>query len=85
MIALLTRSARLAAALAIMSAIAACAQEAPGVLRFEAEDISQPADAWVENRESAAAQLCKEFALWRVALAFGFVFDVDDFVAALQR
>lgn len=37
----------------------------------------------VENKESAANQLCKELALWRVALAFGFVFDVDDFVAAL--
>ncbi|MFH1571745.1 MAG: hypothetical protein ABIL09_27395 [Gemmatimonadota bacterium] len=39
----------------------------------------------VENRESAEDQLCKELALWRVALAFGFVFDVDDFVAALGR
>jgi len=37
----------------------------------------------VENKESAADQLCKEFALWRVALAFGFVFDVDDFVEAI--
>lgn len=27
--------------------------------------------------------LHKEEALWRVALAFGFVFDVDDFIAAL--
>jgi hypothetical protein len=25
------------------------------------------------------------YADWRVALAFGFVFDVDDFVAALRR
>jgi hypothetical protein len=39
----------------------------------------------VENKESARKQLCKELALWRVALAFGFVFDVDDFLAALQR
>lgn len=38
----------------------------------------------VENKETARAELCKEIALWRVALGFGFVFDVDDFVAALQ-
>lgn len=38
----------------------------------------------VENKESAADQLCKELALWRVALAFGFVFDVDDFIGALS-
>ena len=37
----------------------------------------------VENKESARHELCKEIGLWRVALAFGFVFDVDDFVAAL--
>jgi len=39
----------------------------------------------VENRETARRELCKEVALWRVALAFGFVFDVDDFLAALRR
>jgi hypothetical protein len=39
----------------------------------------------VENKETAGRQLCKEIALWRVALAFGFVFDVDDFVRAIQR
>ena len=38
----------------------------------------------VECKASAPDQLCKEFALWRVALAFGFVFDVDDFVAVLK-
>jgi hypothetical protein len=32
----------------------------------------------VENRESARRELCKELGLWRVALAFGFVFDVTD-------
>jgi len=37
----------------------------------------------VENKETARKELCKELALWRVALAFGFVFDVDDFIAAL--
>lgn len=39
----------------------------------------------VENRESARRELCKELALWRVALAFGFVFDSGDFAAALER
>mgnify|MGYP000651635524 CR=1 FL=1 len=36
----------------------------------------------VENKESARRQWAKELGLWRVALAFGFVFDVDDFLAA---
>jgi hypothetical protein len=39
----------------------------------------------VENKDSARQQWCKELALWRVALAFGFVFDVDPFVAALKN
>jgi hypothetical protein len=34
----------------------------------------------VENKETARRQLNKELALWRVALAFGFVFDVDNFI-----
>jgi hypothetical protein len=38
----------------------------------------------VENRASARQQWAKELALWRVALAWGFVFDVDDLVAALD-
>ena len=38
----------------------------------------------VENKESARHEWCKELSLWRVALAFGFVFDVDDFVTALE-
>ena len=37
----------------------------------------------VENKATARQQLCKEIGLWRVALAFGFVFDVEDFVASL--
>ena len=37
----------------------------------------------VENKETARRELCKQIGLWRVALAFGYVFDVDDFVAAL--
>ncbi len=38
----------------------------------------------VENRETARHELCKQIALWRVALAFGFVFDVDQFLICLQ-
>ncbi len=38
----------------------------------------------VENKETARKQICKETALWRVGLAFGFVFSVDDFVEALE-
>ena len=38
----------------------------------------------VENKETARQELCKEIALWRVALAFGFVFDVDDLVNVLK-
>jgi hypothetical protein len=38
----------------------------------------------VENRESARSESHKEEALWRVALAFGFVFDVDDLVTQLH-
>lgn len=37
----------------------------------------------VENRETAREERCKELALWRVALAFGFVFDLDDFLEGL--
>ena len=38
----------------------------------------------VENRETAREELCKELGLWRVSLSFGFVFDVDDFVAGIS-
>jgi hypothetical protein len=37
----------------------------------------------VENRETARTEAAKELALWRVAVMFGFVFDVDDLVRAL--
>jgi len=37
----------------------------------------------VENKETARDETCKETALWRVALAFGFVFDLDDFLAGI--
>jgi nicotinamidase-related amidase len=39
----------------------------------------------VENKETARDELCKQIALWRVALAFGFVFDVDNLIEALAR
>jgi nicotinamidase-related amidase len=39
----------------------------------------------VENKETARSELCKEIALWRVALAFGFVFEVDDFITAIKK
>ncbi|MCF7855649.1 MAG: hypothetical protein K9N51_12685 [Candidatus Pacebacteria bacterium] len=39
----------------------------------------------VENKESAREELHKEEALWRVAVAFGYVFDGDDVVAALKK
>ena len=38
----------------------------------------------VENKESARKELCKELALWRTALSFGFVFDVPDFIAGVS-
>ncbi len=39
----------------------------------------------VECRESARTQSHKEEGLWRTALAFGFVFDVDDLIAACMN
>ncbi len=39
----------------------------------------------VENKETARHELCKEIGLWRVALEFGYVFDVDAFVEALEE
>lgn len=39
----------------------------------------------VENRETARLEVCKEVGLWRVALAYGFVFDVDPFIEAIRR
>lgn len=37
----------------------------------------------VENAESARTEQAKALALWRVALAFGFVFDLADFLEGL--
>ena len=38
----------------------------------------------VENRETARTETAKAVALWRVAVLYGFVFDVDDLIAALS-
>ena len=38
----------------------------------------------VENKETARAETGKEIGLWRVAVNFGFVFDVEDLIRALQ-
>ncbi|HJN19200.1 MAG TPA: twin-arginine translocation signal domain-containing protein [Armatimonadota bacterium] len=37
----------------------------------------------VESKESARTEFAKEIALWRVAVSYGFVFDVDDLIAAI--
>ena len=47
--------------------------------------VLRQATAAVENKEPARNELCKEIALWRVALAFGFVFDVDDFINTIKK
>ena len=36
-----------------------------------------------ENKETARQELAKEMAMWLVAVIFGFVFDLDDFLPAL--
>lgn len=38
----------------------------------------------VENRETCTEEHAKAVALWRVSLMFGYVFDVDPFIGALQ-
>ena len=38
----------------------------------------------VENKESARFESHKEEAFWRIALAFGFVFDTADFLEAIR-
>jgi hypothetical protein len=39
----------------------------------------------VENKETARNELCKQLALWRVTLQFGFVFGLNPFLAAIGR
>ncbi len=38
----------------------------------------------IENKETARKQIAKQIALWRVAVMFGFVFDLEDIIAALE-
>ncbi|MCX5659143.1 MAG: hypothetical protein NTW19_05395 [Planctomycetota bacterium] len=38
----------------------------------------------VENKETARQEISKETGLWRVALAFGFVFDDSEFIRAVR-
>lgn len=39
----------------------------------------------VENKESARSELAKELALWRVAIAYGYVYDADDIRQGLRN
>jgi hypothetical protein len=39
----------------------------------------------VENKESARTEAHKEEALWRMALSWGFVFDVEPFISTIGR
>jgi hypothetical protein len=38
----------------------------------------------VENKETARQELGKELALWTIAVGFGYVYDVDDFIKAIE-
>jgi hypothetical protein len=38
----------------------------------------------VENADTARDELAKQIALWRVAMSFGYVFDLEDFLAAMR-
>lgn len=38
----------------------------------------------VENKETARRELCKEIGLWRTSIAYGFVFDVNDFITSIE-
>ncbi len=38
----------------------------------------------LENKETARAEFCKQVALWRVALAFGFSYDLEDLIKTFE-
>lgn len=38
----------------------------------------------IENKETAGEEICKQIALWRVTVMFGFVYELDDFVNAIK-
>jgi nicotinamidase-related amidase len=52
-------------------------------LGYHCSTIRQATTA-VENRESCSQELAKELALWRIALMFGYVFDLDPLLEALR-
>jgi nicotinamidase-related amidase len=52
-------------------------------LGYHCSTIRQATTA-VENRESCTEEWAKELALWRVALMFGYVFDLDPVLEALR-
>lgn len=69
-------------------AIDACLLSSPGgMLEISRHGVMcsaiREATCAVENKETARRELAKEIGLWRVAISFGFVFDLADFVAAL--
>jgi nicotinamidase-related amidase len=51
---------------------------------YQCSTIRQATTA-VENRESCAEEIAKELALWRVALMFGYVFDLEPLLEALRQ
>jgi nicotinamidase-related amidase len=53
-------------------------------LGYQCSTIRQATTA-VENRESCAEEWAKELALWRIALMFGYVFDLDPVLEALRQ
>ena len=70
-------------------AIGACLLGSPGGMldmqrRGTMCSVLKEATTAVENKETARQELVKQVELWRVALSFGFVLNVDDFVTALR-
>ncbi|MEF3302474.1 hypothetical protein [Paenibacillus sp. GYB003] len=71
-------------------AINGCLQTSPGGMvdmqreGYLCSAIRQAVTA-IENKETARAETAKEIALWQVALLYGFVYDADDWIAALRR
>lgn len=70
-------------------AIGACLLSSPGGMldmqrRGALCSVLEEATTAVENKETARQELVKQVELWRVALSFGFVFSVKDFLAALR-
>jgi len=70
-------------------AINGCLQTSPGGMAdmqkrgFMCSTIRQAVTA-IENKETMRTESSKEMALWFVALIYGFVYDVDDFIDAIS-